>query len=214
MENQWLAAAWTSDEFPSGPSICCVPGAPALADREQSCVRRLADRRIACHTWMILTKANRMRTYQTSITIDAAPECVWDLLSAVVEWPRWLPTVASVEALGAARLEVGGRFKVRQPGLRPAIWTVSAIEPGCRFEWQAASPGVLMVGDHRLQRLAPHRTSVLLRFEFRGVAGSLLGLLFASTTRRYVDQEAAALKKATESAVRAAAAGRECARLP
>lgn len=157
---------------------------------------------------------DRMPAYQTSITIDAAPECVWSILSEVTEWPRWLPTVASVEGLGAERLAFGARFKVRQPGLRPTIWTVSAIEPGRRFEWQAASPGVLMVGDHRLQRVSPDSTSVLLRFEFRGVVGGLLGLLFASTTRRYVDQEAAALKNATESAERAAAGGRECARLP
>ena len=139
-----------------------------------------------------------MSTYQTSITIDAAPECVWMVLSAVVEWPGWLPTVVSVEALDADLLEVGNRFKVLQPRLRPTIWTVSRIEPGRRFEWQAASPGMVMVADHQLQALAPASTSVLLRFEFRGIAGRLLGLLFASTTRRYVEQEAAALKNAVE----------------
>jgi hypothetical protein len=139
-----------------------------------------------------------MPTYQSSITIDAAPESVWKVLSAIVAWPRWLPTVLSVEALDADVLEVGRRFKVLQPRLRPTIWTVSRIEPGRRFEWQAASPGMLMVADHQLQALAPGRTSVLLRFEFRGIAGRVLGLLFASTTRRYVDQEAAALKKAAE----------------
>ena len=139
-----------------------------------------------------------MPAYQTSITIDAPPESVWQVLSAVVAWPEWLPTVARVEALDADGLAVGRRFKVLQPRLKPAVWTVSRIEPGRRFEWQAASPGMLMVADHRLQGLAAARTSVLLRFEFRGIAGGLLGLLFASTTRRYVDQEAAALKKAAE----------------
>jgi hypothetical protein len=143
-------------------------------------------------------EADRMPTYQTSITIDAAPESVWKVLSAVMAWPGWLPTVVSVEALDADRIEVGRRFKVLQPRLRPTTWTVSTIEPGRRFEWQSASPGMLMVADHQLQALAPGRTSVLLRFEFRGIAGRVLGLLFASTTRRYVDQEAAALKKAVE----------------
>lgn len=139
-----------------------------------------------------------MPSYQTSITIDASPESVWQILSTVATWPRWLPTINSIEALDGDALKIGHRFRVRQPKLQPATWVVSKVEPNRRFEWQANSPGVQMVADHVLESLAPGKTSVLLRFEFRGVVGSLLGLLFSSTTRRYIRQEAASLKATAE----------------
>jgi len=139
-----------------------------------------------------------MPIHQTAITIDAAPESIWQILSAVVTWPRWLPTVTSVEPLDGEALAVGRRFRVLQPKLRPATWVVSCVEPNRRFEWRARSAGTLMVADHVLEMVAPGRTSVVLRFEFRGVLGSLLGMLFSSMTRRYIRQEADSLKKEAE----------------
>lgn len=139
-----------------------------------------------------------MPIYETSISIDACPERVWQLLSEVVAWPRWLPTVTSVQPLDGEMVETGRRFRVLQPRLRPATWIVSHVEPNRRFEWRAHSPGILMVADHLVERPAPGRASVLLRFEFRGALGSVLGLLFSSTTRRYIAQEAASLKAAAE----------------
>jgi uncharacterized membrane protein len=139
-----------------------------------------------------------MPIYQTSITIDASSETIWKLLSTVVAWPRWLPTVTSVEPLDGEILKRGHRFRVLQPKLRPATWIVSTVEPNRRFEWRARAPGVLMVADHVVESLASDATSVVLRFEFRGVAGNLLGLFFSSTTKRYIEQEAASLKAAAE----------------
>lgn len=139
-----------------------------------------------------------MPSYQTSITIDASPESIWPILSTVATWPRWLPTIISIEPLDGDSLEIGRRFRVRQPKLQPATWLVTKVEPLRRFEWRASTPGVLMVADHVLESLAPGKTSVLLRFEFRGLIGSLLGLLFSSTTRRYIRQEAASLKEVAE----------------
>ena len=139
-----------------------------------------------------------MTVYQTTITINAPPEAIWQMLSTVVAWPRWLPTVTSVEHLDAETLVVGHRFRVLQPKLRPATWVVSKLEPNRRFEWRANATGVLMVADHVIERLPSGESSVLLRFEFRGVVGSLLGVLFSSMTRRYISQEASSLKLAAE----------------
>ena len=139
-----------------------------------------------------------MPIYETSITINSSPERIWQLLSEVVAWPRWLPTVTAVEPLDGQMLEQGRRFKVQQPKLRPAVWIVSNVEPNRRFEWQARAPGVLMVADHVVEQRGSGPASVHLRFEFRGVVGRLLGLLFSSTTRRYMGQEAASLKSEAE----------------
>lgn len=141
-----------------------------------------------------------MNTHRTSVVVDAPSETVWRLLSEVTHWPRWLSTVDSVEALDGDALVAGHRFEVHQPRLKPAVWTVTAVDPLRRFEWRAHSPGMRMVADHVLERLGPDRTLVRLQFEFRGVVGTLLGRIFASTTARYVEQEAQALKVAAEQA--------------
>jgi uncharacterized membrane protein len=141
-----------------------------------------------------------MTIHQISIAISAPPNAVWRLLSGVAAWPNWLPTVSSVEPLDGETIERGRRFKVLQPKLHPAIWTVSAVEPNQRFEWQATSPGILMIADHVVEVTSPEEVTVLLRFEFRGVIGSLLGLLYASTTRKYIEQEARCLKRTAELA--------------
>ena len=145
-----------------------------------------------------------MWTYQTSIVIEAPAATVWRLLSIVTDWPRWLSTVSSVEALDGDALAVGHRFKLLQPKLKPAVWTISLVHPSRRFAWQSRSPGMRMVAYHEVERLASYRTLVRLRFEFHGLVGTLLGRIFSATTKRYVDLEARALKAAAEHASTAA----------
>lgn len=140
-----------------------------------------------------------MSHYDTSIEIHATPERVWRLLSAVEAWPQWLPTVSRVEVLDGTPLQLGRRYRVEQPKLRPAVWTVSVLEPGRRFQWRATSPGMTMVGDHAVEP-AGDRVRVHLSFAFGGLLGRLLGRAFGGITRRYIEQEARALKQRAEAA--------------
>lgn len=133
-------------------------------------------------------------TYETTTEIQASTERVWAVLSAVEAWPQWMPTVTSVEPLRDASLQVGRRFRVRQPKLRPTVWTVSVVDTGRRFEWRARSPGTELVADHVIESRGPDATRVRLRFEFRGLVGALLGAVFGALTRNYLSREARALK--------------------
>jgi uncharacterized membrane protein len=141
-----------------------------------------------------------MATYKVDGEVQAPIEKVWTILSAVESWPTWLPTVSSVESLDSASISPGSRFRVRQPKLRPAVWTVSELEPPLRFAWQAKSPGMELFADHALERIRPDSTRVHLRFEFRGWLGRLLGAAYGSITQAYLEQEMQALKRVAEKA--------------
>lgn len=140
-----------------------------------------------------------MRCFEASISISASREAVWRVLSAVVAWPQWLPTVSSVEALDGEPLKVGSRYTVHQPKLRPATWVVTELEPDHHFLWQARSPGLLMVADHQVAEHSSGTSEVRLRFCFDGLLGAPLGWLFRSVTLRYLAQEASSLKRKVEA---------------
>jgi len=118
----------------------------------------------------------------------------------VVAWPEWLPTVTSVQPLDASPLQVGFRYIVRQPKLRPTTWIVTELELLRRFVWQARSPGLLMVAEHIIEETSAGTSRVTLRFSFSGLFGALIGRFFGSITEGYLAQEVASLKSKVEAA--------------
>jgi len=139
-----------------------------------------------------------MATYEATVEIDAPPKRVWERLAAVDRWPQWLPTVTKVDALDGPSLRLGARFRLAQPKLRPTVWTVTELQPPLRFEWRARSPGIEMVADHVLERIATGATHARLGFEFGGWLGRLLAAAYGSIARAYLEQEAEALKRSAE----------------
>jgi len=140
-----------------------------------------------------------MPSYDASLAIAAPRESVWRVLAAVVGWPTWLPTVSAVEALDGGPLQIGFRYTVRQPKLRPATWVVTELEPPRCFVWQARSPGLLMIAAHTIEESSLGKSLVTLRFSFTGLLGAPIGWLFRSTTERYLAQELASLRLVVES---------------
>lgn len=140
-----------------------------------------------------------MPTYTSSISIAANAAPVWQALSDVVRWPEWLPTVTAVEALDAPALATGRRFRIVQPRLRPAVWTVSALNPPLAFAWTSASPGLRVRAEHTVEAVAPGQVRVTLCIAFSGFLAPLVGRLAGPLTREYLDKEAAALKRRVES---------------
>jgi uncharacterized protein YndB with AHSA1/START domain len=138
------------------------------------------------------------RTYAVTDGIKAPPEAVWPVLADVARWPEWTPTVSRVEALDGPKLEKGSRFRVTQPRLRPAVWTVTVVSPPERFTWEARSPGVHLIAEHILEQDDPHTTRLELRFTFAGILGSILGVFLGKTAREYMSLEASRLKAEVE----------------
>ena len=116
----------------------------------------------------------------------------------VVAWPAWLPTVSSVQALQGRSPEVGARYVVVQPKLRPTTWVVTELAPPQRSTWQALSLGLLMVADHLVEASLPARAPIHLRFSFAGLPGLPVGWLYRSITERCVAQEVLSLQRKIE----------------
>jgi uncharacterized membrane protein len=138
--------------------------------------------------------------FETSVDINAPSETVWATLVDVERWPHFTPTITSLVLLTAAPLTVGTRARIKQPGMPPLDWEVTAIEPGTSFVWRAKSPGVTSVGSHSIQPIAGG-VRVTLALHQTGFLAPIVWLFTGPRTRRYVETEAASLKQRCEAEV-------------
>lgn len=143
--------------------------------------------------------------FAATLSVVAPPARVWALLADVVRWPDWLSTMRAVEPLDAEALALGARYRITQPRLKPAIWTVVRLDPRRSFAWETRSPGVRALADHSLTPLPDGSTSVTLEVRLSGPLAPLARLLAGSLTREYLAREAALLKQRVEA--QAAAGG-------
>jgi uncharacterized membrane protein len=139
-----------------------------------------------------------MRRHETSVQIAAPVEKVWAITYAIESWPGWSPTMTSVTRSDAGPLRPGSSARVRQPKLRPATWVVDVVDENRNFTWHTGGPGYQISAAHLLDA-TDTGTSVVLRVEATGPLASLVWLLAGRTAVRYVEQEAAALKRACEA---------------
>jgi carbon monoxide dehydrogenase subunit G len=139
--------------------------------------------------------------FATSSEIAATPERVWAVMSDIERWPEWTPSVTRIERLDAGPLAVGHRARIRQPRLLPAVWQVTALEPGRGFTWVTRNPGVRITGSHWVEPAgAASRAHITLRFE--GILAGLVARLTGGLTARYLALEACGLKERSEGRTR------------
>lgn len=138
-----------------------------------------------------------MRT-ETSISILAAPERVWSVMSDVERWPEWTASISSVQRLDEGEFKVGSRAKVKQPKFPAAVWQVKVMEPGRVFEWENKSQGLRSVGGHRVEPEG-EGSRVTLWVEQTGLMAPILALFYRGLTQRYVRLEAEGLKQRSEA---------------
>jgi len=137
--------------------------------------------------------------FVASALIAASPDRVWAPLADVRHWPDWLPTMRSVEPLGPEALTLGARYRITQPRLRPAIWTVVGLEPFRAFSWETLSPGVRVLADHSLSPQPDGSTRATLQIRFSGPLAFVARWLGGSLTREYLHREATLLKQKVEA---------------
>ena len=121
------------------------------------------------------------------------------VVADVMRWPEWLPTVTSIEPLGSEELAIGASYRIAQPRIRLAVWTVVALEPFREFSWESRSAGVRALGKHVLYPESDQSTQASLAVEFSGPFSALASMIAGRLTQEYVNREAAALKKRVES---------------
>jgi hypothetical protein len=107
-------------------------------------------------------------------------------------------SVISINRLDEGPLAVGSRVVIRQPRFPPAVWRVTAFEPGTAFTWVYSGVGISVTGDHRIAPAAGG-SRVTLSLDYRGIVGWLVATVTTAITNRYIAMEAAGLKRQAES---------------
>ena len=136
-----------------------------------------------------------------SVDVAAPTDTVWAVISDVERWPEWTDTVTSLRLLDPAPLRVGSRAVIEQPRLPRAEWTVTQLDEGRVFVWEATGPGVRTVARHAVEPLDDGRSRATLSVTQEGWLGSLTGRFYRGLTDRYLATEAAGLKARAEASV-------------
>jgi uncharacterized protein YndB with AHSA1/START domain len=137
---------------------------------------------------------------QRSIDIDAPTSAVWAVISDVERWPEWTASVSSVRRSRTGPLTVGEQVVVSQPRLPTLTYTVTEVEDGRSFTWEAGNAASRGVGEHLLTPRIAGGCTATLRVTQRGPAARLVGALLDGISRRYVRMEAEGLKRRSEAA--------------
>ncbi len=131
--------------------------------------------------------------HEETRTVAASAEAVWRVLSDLERWPTWTRSMTSVEPNGP--LEVGMTARIKQPRLPAVTWTVTEVESGRSFTWEAPGAGMHTVARHHVVDGVAGTSTVTLSIDTTGPMAGVLGLLFGAMTRRYVAMEADGLER-------------------
>ena len=77
-----------------------------------------------------------------TIHIAAPPSLVWDVTVDSERWPELTPTVTAARRVDDGPFDVGSAALITQPGLPASSWTVTALDPGRSFSWEARVRGL------------------------------------------------------------------------
>ena len=132
------------------------------------------------------------------IEINASPERVWQVTVDVVAWPQWSPAMEKIRREDTGEFKQGSTALIKQKQMPETRWTVTAIDPGQRFTWQARALGMEMIATHSIVPGDGAVTS-LLRIEMKGLLITLLGPIMKMLVRKSLKEENQGLKHYCES---------------
>jgi uncharacterized membrane protein len=129
--------------------------------------------------------------------IKAPVDRVWALTEDIESWPAVTPTMTSVTRLDHGDLQVASSARVKQPGQRERVWTVTELEPGRRFAWQTKVMKATMKGTHELIPTADGVTNHL-SVDLTGPGSKLIGRLTRRQIAKAIAAENAGFKRVAE----------------
>jgi len=133
-------------------------------------------------------------TSEKQTEIDASPEVVWDVLTAVEQWPMWNPEVKSIEIDGD--FAEGATFRWRAGGTR-LVSQVSQADRGRVAAWTGRTMGISAVHVYRFERRG-ERTLVTTEESFDGLVARVLRRPLKKTLDAALEDGLEHLKKESE----------------
>ena len=135
--------------------------------------------------------------YQSSVTIHAPVEKVWNILTDTSAWPQWDPNCERIEGDGSIpgeRIKVFTRLK---PGVGFSV-KVLEVTPNQQLVWGAGMPFGLFKGERTFQLVSDGaRTHFTTREVFSGPMLKLIGRSIPDLSDAF-DQFTAGLKRRAE----------------
>jgi hypothetical protein len=115
-----------------------------------------------------------VRSFKSSILINATPQQVWEVLVDTEKWPEWDPTCEKIEG----RVGLGNKlraFSKLSPERGFAV-KVSELDEPSLMVWRGGMPFGLFTGERTFQLLTRgEQTDFSLREVFRGPMLALIG---------------------------------------
>jgi hypothetical protein len=138
-----------------------------------------------------------MKQFAATISIHAAPERIWAILTDAARYPEWNSTVDKVEG----RIAPGERIVLHVTMNRGRAFpvTVTAFDPRRRMVWRGGMPLGLFVGE-RVFELAPRpdgSVEFTMHEQFTGLLAPLIGRTLPDLQPAF-DSFAADLKREAE----------------
>jgi uncharacterized membrane protein len=148
-----------------------------------------------------------MSDFRYVIDIQAPAAHVWSVLLDVERWPEWTRSVTIVKRMDIGPLTLGSRTRLVQPGLAPAVWKVTSLDPAKRiFAWTTRGLGVMVVGYHQVEAVGT-ASRVTLWLHYSGLLGPVLARILSRKNRDYLKMEGDGLKQRCEGTTTDAAYG-------
>lgn len=136
---------------------------------------------------------------ENTIEIAAPVARVWELTLDIETWPEHSPTMTSIERLANGPLDIGSQARIKQPGQRPRVWTITALDENQRFAWSARAMGTTMTAAHVLSPSGAGTTNTL-TVDIEGPLAPLIGGLIKHPILKAITTENEGFKSAAEAA--------------
>ncbi len=137
-------------------------------------------------------------TISHTIKINAPIKKVWEITTDIDQLPEVTPTIERVGRLTPGELAVGDQFKLWQPDLMAAVWTVTEVDPKrFVFSWKRKLGLATLTATHRLKQNKKGCDS-LLSLEVTGLGSSLVERAMKSKAETSLEAENQAIKVAAE----------------
>lgn len=140
-----------------------------------------------------------MARWERSISINAEPARVWQVMSDVAKWPEWTPSIESVDG-ATSDMAVGSEAHVKAKGTPKATWRVTEWNPGRNFTWVTSVRGAKTVGEHVIEPAGDTSSRVLLAIEVQGLMAAIFKPLIGKGIERNLTLESEGLKRRSEAA--------------